>query len=44
MDLIVSQYFNNIVTGSDKNINPAEVFLHIALDDYPGLEIAIYLI
>ena len=44
MGLIVSQYFNNIVTGPNKNINLAEVFLHIAFDDYPGLETAIYLI
>jgi regulator of sirC expression with transglutaminase-like and TPR domain len=40
MQLIVSQYFENIVAGQDENINLAEAVLHIALNEYPNLDIA----
>ncbi|MFT5132456.1 MAG: regulator of sirC expression with transglutaminase-like and TPR domain [Gammaproteobacteria bacterium] len=44
MNPLVSQYFNNIVIGPDENINLAEAVLTIALNDYPQLDIASYLL
>lgn len=44
MNPIVSQYFSDIVTGPDENINLAEAVLIIALNEYPDLDTTSYLL
>ncbi len=39
MNTIVSQYFNDIVSGSDENINLTEAAFYIARIEYPELDI-----
>lgn len=44
MNPIVSQYFSDIVTVPDENINLAEAVLTIALNEYPDLDTTSYLL
>jgi regulator of sirC expression with transglutaminase-like and TPR domain len=43
MSEIVSQYFSNIVSGSDETINLAEAALYIAMIEYPDLDTTTHL-